>query len=578
MAPDTASPIYLLSCLYGLESELAAEVAERFGVATEHHWCEVVFSLPGSAAQLAALRLAGNAFLRLARFQVGHTKETLAVVAQHVGRVPLERWLGAWEELNGVQPVGDDISISVTRRGEHNFTYAEVQEAAMAAVEGQLGRRATLDERPLELRVEIDGDVCRLLARLSHAPLSRRGYKVRHIPAETDATVAAAMVRKSNPTRIDRVLDPYCGSGTIPIERALAGPAAAVTAGDVKAKHVDVRAGQRRGGRRRGSLRPSGTRVSLPFADRRLHARHHRAALRQPAERARLVAGRVRPPAGRAAARAGVRLPAGAAGAGREADGHRPQARRPTPASRPACAWTGRAAATPSSPSRGRREHARAAERALSRPAARFRPPRLVAGPDAVRGHGRRRSDPEHQLDQRREGHPRAQGRGLPQRPRHRRRWTSSACRPSSARPATTARSPSRLRRLAEWLIERGEGEPEGLEGISTGTLREELLSLRGIGPETADSILLYALGRTTFVVDAYTKRIAARHVLVDWECDYYELKELFESALPQDLDLYQDYHGQLVELGKRHCRRRGPLCAECPARPVLGEPVLEED
>ena len=135
-----------------------------------------------------------------------------------------------------------------------------------------------------------------------------------------------------------------------------------------------------------------------------------------------------------------------------------------------------------------------------------------------------------------------------------------------------------RLRRLAEWLIERGEGEPEGLEGISTGTLREELLSLRGIGPETADSILLYALGRTVFVVDAYTRRIAARHVLVDWECDYYELKELFESALPQDLDLYQDYHGQLVELGKRHCRRRGPLCAECPARPVLGEPVLEED
>ena len=267
MAPDTASPIYLLSCLYGLESELAAEVAERFGVATEHHWCEVVFSLPGSAAQLAALRLAGNAFLRLARFQVGHTKETLALVAQHVGRVPLERWLGAWEELNGVQPVGDDISISVTRRGEHNFTYAEVQEAAMAAVEGQLGRRATLDERPLELRIEIDGDVCRLLARLSHAPLSRRGYKVRHIPAETEATVAAAMVRKSNPTRMDRVLDPYCGSGTIPIERALAGPAAAVTAGDVKAKHVAYA---------QANAEAAGVEVafglwdavSLPFADR----------------------------------------------------------------------------------------------------------------------------------------------------------------------------------------------------------------------------------------------------------------------------------------------------------------------
>jgi endonuclease-3 related protein len=134
-----------------------------------------------------------------------------------------------------------------------------------------------------------------------------------------------------------------------------------------------------------------------------------------------------------------------------------------------------------------------------------------------------------------------------------------------------------RLRRLAEWLVERGGGEPAGLAGISTDQLREELLSLRGIGPETADSILLYALERTTFVVDAYTKRIAARHVLVDWECDYHELKDLFESNLPADLDLYQDYHGQLVELGKRHCKRRGPLCESCPARPVLGEPVLEE-
>ncbi len=123
-----------------------------------------------------------------------------------------------------------------------------------------------------------------------------------------------------------------------------------------------------------------------------------------------------------------------------------------------------------------------------------------------------------------------------------------------------------------------GGGDPAGLEGISTETLREELLSLRGIGPETADSILLYALGRPTFVVDAYTKRIAARHLLVDPDCDYYELKDLFESALPRELDLYRDYHGQIVDLGKRHCKRRGPLCETCPARAVLGEPVLEEE
>ncbi len=233
---------------------------------TEHHWCEVLFSLAGSAEQLAALRLAGNAFQRFARFQVGHTKEALGVVAEHVGRVSLDRWLQAWEELNGAAPEADDISVSVTRRGEHNFTYAEVQEAAMAAVEQQLGRRATLDERPLELRVEIDDDICRLLARLSHYPLSRRPYKVRHIPAETDAAIAAAMVRKSSPTRLDRVLDPYCGSGTIPIERAFAAPFGALTAGDLKPRNVDYA---------RANAEAAGVEValgvwdaqSLPFAD-----------------------------------------------------------------------------------------------------------------------------------------------------------------------------------------------------------------------------------------------------------------------------------------------------------------------
>jgi endonuclease-3 related protein len=150
---------------------------------------------------------------------------------------------------------------------------------------------------------------------------------------------------------------------------------------------------------------------------------------------------------------------------------------------------------------------------------------------------------------------------------------------PTLIRPSGYYRQKSvRVRRLAEWLIERGGGEVEGLAGIPTETLREELLGLRGIGPETADSILLYALGRPTFVVDAYTRRISARHSLIDPDCGYYELKDLFESALPRDLDLYKDYHGQLVELAKRHCRRRNPLCATCPARPVLGEPVLEDD
>lgn len=140
----------------------------------------------------------------------------------------------------------------------------------------------------------------------------------------------------------------------------------------------------------------------------------------------------------------------------------------------------------------------------------------------------------------------------------------------------------ARLRRLAAWVVEEGilpeaGGDPAGPGSVPTARLREKLSALHGVGPETADSILLYAFGRPAFVVDAYTKRIAARHRLVDWECDYFELKELFEGNLPQDVELYKDYHAQLVELGKRFCRRRGPLCAGCPARPVLGEPVLEE-
>ncbi len=135
----------------------------------------------------------------------------------------------------------------------------------------------------------------------------------------------------------------------------------------------------------------------------------------------------------------------------------------------------------------------------------------------------------------------------------------------------------ARVRRLARWVMERADGEPARLEDVPTDELREELLALRGIGPETADSILLYALERATFVVDTYTNRILVRHGLLEPRCGYYEMKDLFESVLPPDLDLYRDYHAQLVELGKRHCRSR-PRCKGCPARPVLGEPIPDDE
>ncbi len=95
-------------------------------------------------------------------------------------------------------------------------------------------------------------------------------------------------------------------------------------------------------------------------------------------------------------------------------------------------------------------------------------------------------------------------------------------------------------------------------------TLREELLSVNGIGRETADSIVLYAARKPTFVVDTYTYRILLRHGLIDAEFDYEQIKELMESALPEDLELYNDYHAQLVAVGKDYCKPR-PRCEGCP-------------
>ncbi len=94
--------------------------------------------------------------------------------------------------------------------------------------------------------------------------------------------------------------------------------------------------------------------------------------------------------------------------------------------------------------------------------------------------------------------------------------------------------------------------------------LREHLLSIWGIGPETADSIVLYAANKPSFVVDAYTRRIFSRMGLVDEKIGYDELKKFFEDNLPEDAALYQEFHALIVELGKNYCRTK-PLCDECP-------------
>jgi len=102
-----------------------------------------------------------------------------------------------------------------------------------------------------------------------------------------------------------------------------------------------------------------------------------------------------------------------------------------------------------------------------------------------------------------------------------------------------------------------------------TARLRERLLATWGIGPETADSILLYAFDRPVFVVDAYTQRIAARHGWAPAGASYLSLQSLFSERLPRSVPLYKDYHAQLVWVGKHHCRRV-PRCATCPLRRLL--------
>lgn len=122
-----------------------------------------------------------------------------------------------------------------------------------------------------------------------------------------------------------------------------------------------------------------------------------------------------------------------------------------------------------------------------------------------------------------------------------------------------------RLKNFIDWLFDNYEGEMSNLEPVNTEQLRVELLAIKGVGRETADSILLYALERPVFVVDAYTARIALRHGLIDPGVDYEQLRELFESNLPEDVRLFNEYHALLVRAGKEFCRPK----AKCPGCPL---------
>jgi len=127
-----------------------------------------------------------------------------------------------------------------------------------------------------------------------------------------------------------------------------------------------------------------------------------------------------------------------------------------------------------------------------------------------------------------------------------------------------------RLRNLLKFVIDEYDGSLEQMFGTDVATLREQLLAIHGIGPETADAILLYSGGRPTFVVDTYTHRVLARHGWIGYEADYHEIKSHFESTLPADTSLYNEYHALLVRVGKEFCRRTAPKCEACPLAEML--------
>ncbi len=120
-----------------------------------------------------------------------------------------------------------------------------------------------------------------------------------------------------------------------------------------------------------------------------------------------------------------------------------------------------------------------------------------------------------------------------------------------------------RLQSFVRFLNVSHQGSLEQLFEIPWQKARYELLAVRGIGPETADSILLYAGGKPSFVVDAYTRRIFSRLGLVPEQISYDGLQQLFMQHLPLDVDLFNEYHALLVELGKQVCRPH-PRCPAC--------------
>ena len=122
-----------------------------------------------------------------------------------------------------------------------------------------------------------------------------------------------------------------------------------------------------------------------------------------------------------------------------------------------------------------------------------------------------------------------------------------------------------RLKNFVTFFVEEYSGSEKKMFSSDGEELRRKLLKVNGIGPETADSILLYAGRKPYFVVDAYTKRIFSRHKLISEDASYHQIQEFFSRNLDSDVELFNEFHAQLVMLGKTRCTSKNPDCPKCP-------------
>jgi len=128
-----------------------------------------------------------------------------------------------------------------------------------------------------------------------------------------------------------------------------------------------------------------------------------------------------------------------------------------------------------------------------------------------------------------------------------------------------------RLKAITTFLFKEYGGSLKALFSMPATTLREQLLAIKGLGPETVDSILLYAGGLPFFVIDAYPRRIFSRHQLLDADAPYRILQDYFMTGLPPHANIFNEYHALIVKTAKIYCRKKHPACDDCPLGTLPG-------